>query len=79
MVWLSTQSAYTAKKRESVNYFVYIKFPFGLLDYNRLKELQAYHEHKKIKQREKEEDKMWLTKSTHIGKSMRVDTNMING
>ncbi len=46
------------KKRESVNY---IKFPFGLLDYNRLKELQAYHEHKKIKQREKEDKKCgWL-------------------
>ncbi len=38
---------------------------------------EANHEHKKIKQREKE-DKMWLTESTHIGKSMRVDTNMIN-
>ena len=31
------------KKEESIDSFVHIKFPFGMVDYNGLKQLQLYH------------------------------------
>ena len=48
----------------SMKIFVYIKFPFGLMDYNELKQLQLYHcdlHHKSVK-----EGIQWLLQAGNI-------------
>lgn len=49
------------RKKESVtdDSYIYVKFPFGMLDYNGLKDLQAYYEHSKTKKLQSE-DRLWL-------------------
>ena len=53
------------QKEVSMKIFVYIKFPFGLLDYNGLKQLQLYHcdlNHKQVK----EGIQTWLSETGNI-------------
>ena len=54
------------KKRETINndLFVYVKFPFGVLDFNGLKELQKYHQYLKMKDINMEVYKVGIQKMT---------------
>lgn len=55
---------------------VYIKFPFGLLDYDGLKGLQAYHEHLQNTRRERKAT-AWLGECANISQSVNVDISKI--
>lgn len=52
---------------------MYIKFPFGVLDFNGLKDLQQYHQHLTIKI-----NKMWLSECDRISGDMGINITKIN-
>ena len=59
------------KKEVSIDSFVYIKFPFGMVDYNGLKQLQLYHHELNLKH-SKEEIQTWLSECGGIyGRKLR--------
>ena len=52
--------------------FSYIKFPFGILDYDRLQKLQEYHE-QKLRQKLEGEEREWLKGCESLCSTIGID------
>ena len=59
------------------NKFTYIKFPFGMMNYDGLKTIQAYHESVQSKQRMNEE-RDWLYSARQIGSRLKISMTEID-
>ena len=60
------------RKEKDTNKYVYVKFPFGMMDYNGLKTIQAYHDGVQHKRKIREEKK-WLHDVNKLSSEVGVD------
>ena len=65
------------EQEKQQNKFVYIKFPFGMMDYDGLKSIQAYHDSVQHKQMMLEE-KNWLHDVDKLGSEIGISMSQIN-
>ena len=65
------------QKEEHPDKFSYIKFPFGMIDYDGLQMLQKYHEYIALKKKVAEE-KVWLKQAAQKCEGLGINIDKIN-
>ena len=65
------------KREEDPDKFSYIKFPFGMIDYDGLQMLQTYHEYIALKKKN-DEERVWLKQAKQSCEGLEINIDNIN-